>query len=71
MNVTGPAITHVMFADDLMIFAKAQRREVEIINNCLETYCLWSGQRINRDKSGLIFSKLFSHYCKRLIIGVL
>jgi hypothetical protein len=65
MNVSGLAITHVMFADDLMLFAKANRREVEIINECIDTYCMWSGQKINREKSGLIFSKLVHNDMKR------
>uniref|UniRef100_A0A2N9HV68 Reverse transcriptase domain-containing protein n=1 Tax=Fagus sylvatica TaxID=28930 RepID=A0A2N9HV68_FAGSY len=40
MNVAGPAITHVMFADDLMLFTKANRREVATLNECLDTYCM-------------------------------
>lgn len=58
MNPSGPAFTHVMYTDNLMLFAKASTREVKILDVCLEKYCLWSGQLINRDKSGLIFSKL-------------
>ena len=37
MNVSSPAITYVMFADDLMTFSKANRREIGILNDCLET----------------------------------
>jgi hypothetical protein len=50
MNVAGPAFTHVMYADDIMVFSKANSREVQIIDECLETYCEWSGQCINRTK---------------------
>jgi hypothetical protein len=71
MNVFGPAITYVMFADDLMLFAKANRKEVSILNECLDTYCMWSGQKINREKSGIIFSKLVSNYNRRWIKGEL
>ena len=71
MNVSGQIITHVMFADDLMLFAKANRREVEALNDCIETYCLWSGQKVNREKSGLIFSKLVQNDTKRWIKGEL
>jgi hypothetical protein len=69
MNVSGPAITHVMFVGDLMLFARANRREVGILNECLETYCGWSGQNINREKSGVIFSKLVTKDSKRWIKG--
>ena len=67
MNVTGPAISHMMFADDIMIFAKANRKEVEVVDDCLKSYCQWSGQLINRDKSGLFFSKLVHRNCKHWI----
>jgi hypothetical protein len=69
MNVSGPAITHVMFADDLMLFAKANGREVGTLNDSLETYCLWSGQKINREKSSVIFLKLVTNDTKRWIKG--
>ena len=67
MNVGGPSFTHVMYADDIMLFAKASSREVQILDNCLESYCEWSGQRINRNKSGLICSKMVPRDKKREI----
>ena len=57
MNRNGLAFTHVMYADDKMFFAKANCREVTTLDQCLECYCQWSGQLVNRDNSGLIFSK--------------
>ena len=45
MNVGGPAFTHVMYADDIILFAKANCQEVKILDDCIEKYCLWSGQR--------------------------
>jgi hypothetical protein len=43
MNPFGLAFTHVMYADDLMLFAKATSREVLVLDDCLELYCQWSG----------------------------
>ena len=57
MKLGGPNFTNVMFADDLMLFAKASGNDVAALNSCLETYCQWFGQLINRYKSGVIFSK--------------
>uniref|UniRef100_A0A2N9G9A9 Reverse transcriptase domain-containing protein n=1 Tax=Fagus sylvatica TaxID=28930 RepID=A0A2N9G9A9_FAGSY len=71
MNVNGPAFTHVMYADDIMLFAKANSSEVQILDNCMVTYCEWSGQSINRNKSGLICSKLVSRDKKREIKSIL
>ena len=69
MNVSGLAISHVMFADDIMIFAKANRKEVEVVDDFLESYCQWSGQLINKGKSGLFFLKLVHRNCKHWILS--
>lgn len=56
-NLNEPAITHVMYADDIVLFSKATRMEAMAINECLDIYYKWSGQCINRSKSGMYFSK--------------
>jgi hypothetical protein len=71
MNVAGPAFTHVMYADDIMVFARANYREVKILDECLDKYCTWSGQLMNRSKSGLIFSKLVCCAKRRELKGLL
>jgi hypothetical protein len=67
MNANGPTFTHVMYADNIMLFAKANSSEVQILYKCMVTYCEWSGQSINRNKSGLICSKLVQRDKKREI----
>lgn len=51
------SISHLFFANDLLLFAKATSQEVGVINSCLETYMLWSGQMLNRDKSSIHYSR--------------
>ncbi|PKI59227.1 hypothetical protein CRG98_020390 [Punica granatum] len=53
----GPQITHLMFADDLLILAKASPANIIAIKDILDKFCQWSGQEINSSKSGLFFSK--------------
>jgi hypothetical protein len=60
MNVGGPEVTNVMFANDLMLFSKASSRDVLALNSCLEKYCLWSGQLVNRGKSVLYSRKWYN-----------
>uniref|UniRef100_A0A2N9HMY2 Reverse transcriptase domain-containing protein n=1 Tax=Fagus sylvatica TaxID=28930 RepID=A0A2N9HMY2_FAGSY len=71
MNPGGPEITNVMFADDLMLFAKATSQNVNALNSCLEKYCQWSGQLVNRSKSGIIFSKLVNLSQRRKLKEIL
>jgi hypothetical protein len=53
----NPAIHHLLFADDLLIFWQASLAEAASINSCLNKYCSWSGQSINTQKSSISFSK--------------
>ena len=67
MNRNGPAFMNVMYADDIMLFTKASNREVQALDACLEKYYQWSGRLVNREKSGLIFSKLVTRERKKAI----
>lgn len=66
-SVRGPALTHVMYADDIVIFSKATRNDARILSNCLNKDCIWSGQSINKCKSGIFFSKHTTDSVKRSI----
>ena len=56
-SIRGPTITHVMYADDIVLFSKATKNDARRLADCLDKYCSWSGQSINRVKSGIFFSK--------------
>lgn len=67
----APTISHLLFADHLLIFSKATERDAATIDNCLSDYMSWSGQRINKLKSSLHFSKNFSGPTKLTIMEML
>lgn len=51
----APWISHQLFADDCLIFMKADHRSASRLNDILENYCLGSGQSANKSKSSVFF----------------
>ena len=54
---SAPKLTHLLFADDSLIFCRAKINECEKLLEILATYEQALGQQINRDKTTLFFSK--------------
>ncbi|PNX73125.1 ribonuclease H [Trifolium pratense] len=53
----GPQISHLLFANDLLLFAEASIEQAHCILNCLDIFCKASGQKINSQKTEIYFSK--------------
>lgn len=47
---SGIMISHLMFADDLILFAKAEEGNCRVFMDILNTFCTHSGQRVNFQK---------------------
>jgi hypothetical protein len=60
---TAPRVNHLLFADDSLLFLKANSGAAVELSEVLQLYCHASGQRINLSKSSIHFSK----GCPRLI----
>ena len=51
----GPALSHVCFADDLILFAEASISQIRVIRKVLERCCGASGQKVSLEKSLIFF----------------
>ena len=52
----GPPLSHLIYGDDLLPFAEASTSQMEIIMECLNMFCLFSGKKISTQKSNIAFS---------------
>nr|XP_025677258.2 uncharacterized protein LOC112777171 isoform X2 [Arachis hypogaea] len=66
----GPRISHLMFADDLLLFCKAQKSQVECVMHAFQSFCRASEMKINLDKSKVLCSKNVNNRRKELFTGV-
>lgn len=53
----GPFISHLMFADDLLLFCRATSDNMRHVIQVLECLCSLSRQKISAEKTVLFFSK--------------
>ncbi|XP_050222755.1 uncharacterized protein LOC126672846 [Mercurialis annua] len=51
-----PTVSHLLFADDSLLFSRATESDCCTIVRLLQLYCQVSGQQINMDKSSVCFS---------------
>jgi hypothetical protein len=63
----GPGFSHVFFADDLLLFAKANDRNCAAIADVLDVFCSMSGQKVSHTKSKIFFSLNVSALTKHSI----
>ncbi|CAN6587433.1 unnamed protein product [Malus baccata var. baccata] len=55
LSGAGPIISHIFFADDTLIFLKADTKNCNNLVALLKDYCKASGQAINMQKSSVFF----------------
>ena len=63
----SPRLTHLLFADDNLLFCRANSHDCQKVLEILATYESVSGQQINRRRTFLFFSKSTSEEKKREI----
>ncbi len=53
----APAISHIFFADDSILFCQATKEACDALQEILDTYEAASGQQVNKEKTNIFFSK--------------
>lgn len=67
----APVISHLFFADDSLLFFKANSVEAETIKRVLTLYEHNSGQTVNYNKSSITFSSNTSRASRDAVISLL
>lgn len=57
-KASGISLSHLMFADDVMIFFDGSEASLHGINEALDDFASWSGLHINREKTQLFHAGL-------------
>lgn len=67
LNRHCPQLSHIFFANDALLFLKAEVQNCDNIKAILKDYGIASRQRINFDKSGVFFSSNMCDNDKQLL----
>lgn len=67
----GPLFSHLLFADDCLLFSRATIRDCRGFKRILQSYCRQSGQRVNLDKSMVIFSPKIKSSTAASLVSIL
>lgn len=71
LTANGPRVHHLLFADDSLLMCKANAQESTEVLECLKAYGDASGQRINLQKSSIIFGSQVSDNSKTQVKRIL
>ncbi|KAH1040061.1 hypothetical protein J1N35_041804 [Gossypium stocksii] len=70
-NRSSPQISHLLFADDCILFSKATSKGATLLKGILREYRICSGQCVNFEKSTVPFSKNTSVKDRQAVVNIL
>lgn len=69
MGRRGVPLSHLFFADDLIIFCKAELDQIEVVQKILSDFCAASGHKVSNSKTKIFFSRNVSLGLRSVISG--
>lgn len=69
ITVGGVKLSHLFFADDLILFAEASSDQALVIKRCLDKFCSDSGEKVNYNKSSILFARSVASSVKTEVSG--
>lgn len=57
----GPSLSHLCFADDLVLFGEASTAQLDVMMSVLHSFCDASGEKISLSKSKILVSSNIDH----------
>jgi hypothetical protein len=64
----GPHVSHLMFADDLLLFGKATEKQMECTMRTLNNFSKMPGQVVSLEKTMIYFSKNVDAHTRRKLV---
>jgi hypothetical protein len=61
MSATSPHLSHLLFADDVLLFTKAKKSQIKFIKDLFDHFSKASGLKINLSKSRAFYSSGIPH----------
>ncbi|KAA3488587.1 reverse transcriptase [Gossypium australe] len=71
VNKSGPQVSHLLFADDCILFSETSSRGANVLKEIIRKYRRCSGQCVNFDKSTVFFSKNTPEIDRNLVVNTL
>ena len=67
VGIHAPWVSHLLFADDCIIFTRDSQGGADRLQMILDRYQLGSGQMVNKDKSAIFFSSTSDEQMKQSV----
>ncbi|PNX79184.1 ribonuclease H, partial [Trifolium pratense] len=70
MGRRGPMISHLMFADDLLLFGEASEPQMRCVMDSLQRFCTMSGQEVSHNKTSVLFSRNVERNLRNKLLNI-